>query len=250
MQHRIALAPSLSPSSLEALERGLESGFDADVWVLHGAASVVSGPGQAPGVFCRGMDLAAAAGDDGEMRMALGRFARCVARLRWAPCPTVALVDGEVSGGGLGLAAACDVVIATPGSTFALPEALYGLLPGIILPVLLERMTPQKARMLTLVGTSRPAAWALEHGLCDEVVEDVERATARWAKELGRADKKRVPRLRTWLTTIPHLGADEALERGAEITASLVEDPEVREAVRAFVEDGVAPWVTRKGRPS
>ena len=241
MQHRIALAPSLSPSSLEALEKGLEAGFDADVWVLHGSQD---------GVFCRGMDLASATSGEGDMRAALVRFARSVARLRWAPCPTIAIIDGDVSGGGLGLAAACDVVIATERSTFALPEILYGLLPGIILPALLERMTPQSARLLTLSGTSRPAAWAERHGLCDENAANLERAASRWSKELGRADKKRVPRLRTWVTTIPHLGADEALERGAEITAALVEDPEVQEAVRAFTADGTPPWITRKGRAS
>lgn len=235
MQHPIALAPSLSPGSLDTLEKELEAGRDADVWVLRGT----------PDVFCRGMDLASAATGDGDMHAALRRFARCIARLRWAPCPTVAVIDGEVSGGGLGLAAACDVVVATQRSTFALPEALYGLLPGTILPVLLERMTLQQARLMTLSGTSRSASWALAHGLCDEIAADVERAATRWQKELGRTDKRRVPRLRTWLTTIAALGADEALERGAEITAALVADPSVREAVRAFVEDGIAPWVSR-----
>jgi enoyl-CoA hydratase/carnithine racemase len=235
---RIALPESLTAASLDALASALDdasSDADASAWSLAGSESA----------FCRGMDLSAMVGADASD--ALGRFAKCVARLRRAPRPTIAIVHGDALGGGVGLAAACDVVLAAPSTTFALPEALFGLLPGVILPVLLERMTPQKARLFALRGRAHDAEWARASGLVDEIVPaaDLDRAAARHARELGRAAKPRVLGLRSWIFEIAELEADGALTRGAAVTASLVKEPEVQEAVRRFVEDGTPPWMAQ-----
>lgn len=237
---RIALPESLSASSLDALTRALDEAAadaDASAWILHGSART----------FCRGMDLSAMVGEGADAGAALGRFASAIARIRRAPRPTIAIVEGEALGGGVGIAAACDVVLAAPETTFALPEALFGLLPGVILPVLLERMTAQRARLFALRGRAHDAAFALASGLVDEIVprEGLERAASRHAKELGRAAKERVLGLRSWIFEIADLDADGALVRGASVTASLVQEPDVQEAVRRFVEDGTPPWISR-----
>ena len=86
------------------------------------------------------MDLSAAA--DGDITAAMDAFASALTAIRRAP--TVAFVDGDAHGGGCGLAAACDLVAATPKASFALPELLLGLVPGAILPALLDRMPAQK----------------------------------------------------------------------------------------------------------
>jgi enoyl-CoA hydratase/carnithine racemase len=237
---RIALPPSLTVASLDALTGALdEAAADAEarVWVLEGT----------PGVFCRGMDLSALSAEGGDAAVSLQRFAACLGRLRNAPRPTIALCDGEVMGGGIGLAAACDVVVATARSTFGLPEILFGLLPGAVLPVLLERLTPHAARLLTMRGHAHDAAWALAHGLVDELVAEgaLDRAASAAARELGRAAPARILGLRTWIQEIAPLGADAALTRGAALTAGFTREPAVREAVRAFVEDGTPPWLNR-----
>src|SRR4051812_49298007 len=101
----------------------------------------------ADGIFCEGLNLtplaSGTAGCDVIVE-AIEAFTRCLAVLRRSPKPTIALVDGEARGGGLGLAAACDVVVATDRSQFALPELLWGLLPAVIYPSLRQRMTVQQ----------------------------------------------------------------------------------------------------------
>src|SRR5438477_5999325 len=93
---------------------------------------------------------------------------------------TLAVVDEQALGGGVGLAAVCDYVLATERATFGLPELLLGLVPATIFPILLERMPPQRARRLALLGHTQNAAQASASGLVDEVVasdpELVERA--------------------------------------------------------------------------
>jgi enoyl-CoA hydratase/carnithine racemase len=235
---RIALPESLGRASLDALGDALE-GAAADPaagpWVLHGTL---------PGVFCRGMDFDSMVKEGADASASLRRFAACLSRLRRAPRPTIAVVDGDALGGGVGIAAACDLVLASPGAAFSLPEALFGVLPGVVMPVLLERMSPQKARLLTLRGLRATAAWAKEQGLVDEIVPsaELESAVARASKELGRVAPPRVLGLRSWIAEAPHLESDLALAKGAGVTADLLRDPAVRERVRRYLEDGTPPW--------
>jgi enoyl-CoA hydratase/carnithine racemase len=240
--HRIALPEALSLASLDALASALDRALadrDAGVWVLHGSAA---------GVFCRGMDLAALAGLDGDASRGPRVYAACLERLGKAERPTVALIDGEVIGGGVGLAAACDLAVATPASTFALPEALFGLLPAIVMPILLERLSAQKARLFALAGTKRSAAWARENGLVDDVVDagQLDRYLSRASRDLSRSAPRAVAGLRAWVAEIAELrSTNAALARGLTITAELVNDAAVRETVRRFVDEGEPPWETR-----
>lgn len=232
----VPVPESLGAESLARLDLALaaaEERRDAAVWVLRGS----------PEVFCRGMDFAALAGVDDAYPW-LRRFAAVLARLRSAPRPTVAVVDGEVVGGGVGIAAACDWVLATERSRFALPEALFGLLPGVVLPVLLDRMTPQRARLLVLQGVSRSAEGARGEGLVDEVVsaEALEGAARRAARGLSRVSSARVRGLRRWSEEAAHLAATEALTRGAALTAELLGEPSVRAGLERFLESGTPPW--------
>jgi enoyl-CoA hydratase/carnithine racemase len=235
---RIALPESLGRASLDALGDALEAAAadpQAGAYVLHG---------DRPGVFCRGMDLDGTVQEGADPSASLRRFAACLSRLRRAPRPTIAVVDGDALGGGVGIAAACDLVLASPSASFSLPEALFGLLPGVVMPVLLERMAPQKARLLALRGLRVTASWAREQGLVDEIVpsEELDRAASRAARDLARVAPTRVLGLRSWLAEIPHLESDAALSRGAGVTSDLLRDPAVRERVRRYLEDGTPPW--------
>jgi len=238
---RIVLPETLTAASLASLAASLDEAAEdeqAGVWVLACA----------PGTFCRGMDLGSMAtqpAGDG-----LRAFAAVLAALRNAPRPTVALVDGEAMGGGVGLAAACDLVLATERASFALPEALFGLVPAIIMPVLLERMKAQKARLFALLGQGRAASWAKEQGLVDEIVssEDAERALARAMRDLGRAAPSAIRRVRSCVADASRLPSDVAAERAIALMTELTADEGIRNSVREFVEGGVPPWIGRGGR--
>ena len=89
--------------------------------------------------------------------------------LKELPRPTVALVHGGCFGGGVGLAAACDIAIAAEDAVFALSEVRWGITPAPIIPLLVERIGARAAGRLALTGERFGAAEALRIGLVHEV---------------------------------------------------------------------------------
>jgi len=211
---------------------------DAAVIVLEGH----------PETFCRGMDFTALIGasDDRAIGLGIAAFARCVRAIRAAEMPVIAVVDGAALGGGVGIAAASDYVIATQRSTFGLPEALFGLVPGIVLPVLRDRMTVQQARTLAMGPHARGVAEAQRLGLVDLAVAEPERdaAVRRIIKELSRATRGAVKALRRLAAETASLATDAAITRGAELTGGLLRSPSVIAALRSYVEGEEAPWLS------
>lgn len=200
------------------------------------------------GVFCQGMDLAYMTAQAPEERLpATLQFARCLGRLRGGRQLVLAAIDGAVIGGGVGLAAAADVLLCTEGSTFGLPELSLGLVPAIVLPVLMERMTAQRARWLALSGTM-VARRALEIGLADQVVGDAERlekAVRKTIKQALRCRPQSVAGLKWHLEQVGQLPLHDALEAGAQLTAESLNDSYGMSALEAFMEGEPLPWFER-----
>lgn len=232
----IELPEALTPAAIAALERGLEAAAatPARVLVLVGSE---------PGTFCRGLDLGALA-READPGAAVRAFARCLRAILEAPRPTVAVVAGDALGGGLGIAAATDLCLATTDARAGLPEALFGILPAVVMPALLTRTSPQRARRLALTGATVDAAWAREAGLFDRVVEPARLPWARRqaVRELSRAAPGTASRLRALLARVEHRPLGEALEAAADVAATTFADAEVRRTVARFVEEGAAPW--------
>lgn len=177
--------------------------------------------------FCLGMDFASI--DERDQRPRLARFADLVLALAAAPFPTLALVDGPALGGGLGIAATCDMVIATDRARFGLPEALYGLAPAIIRPVLLGRLTPAALRLLLVTCHSRSAVEAQLLGLVDRVVavDQLDAARIHAVRQLRRASRDTIATMRRW-----DAGAlEQAVHAGVRETAAALARPEVRRAL-------------------
>jgi len=213
----VTLPETLSGESLAALAETLRS--DAPHRVLRGA------DGES---FCQGLSLEAPPDDQ-----AVERFVACVRALRCGP-PAIAVVEGAARGAGVGLAAACDRVIATPSARFALSELLFGLVPSAIWPLLAERVSAAKLRWWALTGATLDAEAARAIGLVDEVTEapvDLEATLA----PLRRVSAAAVQALKS--TTAP-MGA---VAIGAERTRARLETTEVRERIARFL-DGGAPW--------
>ncbi len=86
--------------------------------------------------------------------------------------PTIALIHGACMGGGTGLAAACDIVIAEKSARFAISEARLGLIATPILPQLISRIGPARLRRYALSCETFDAERALAIGLVDEIAEE------------------------------------------------------------------------------
>ncbi len=96
--------------------------------------------------------------------------AQAVDRLNRLPVPTVALVQGGCFGGGTGMIAACDVVIAADDAVFSISEVRWGLTAAIIIPQLSDAISARQLRRYALTAERFGAAEALRIGLVHMVV--------------------------------------------------------------------------------
>jgi enoyl-CoA hydratase/carnithine racemase len=146
---------------LEALGR------DADVRVI-----VLSGAG---GNFCAGADIAEFDTARRGARAAIYEEAnsRAFRAARDCPLPTLAAVDGICFGGGFGLAAACDLRIASPGALFSVPAARLGLAyPVDAMADIVQALGPQLSRYMTFSAGRLDAATALALGFLLEMSDE------------------------------------------------------------------------------
>jgi methylglutaconyl-CoA hydratase len=130
----------------------------------------------AGGAFSAGADLewmrSAADWSESDNRDDAMGLANMLSALHRLPQLTVALIDGPAFGGGAGLAAACDLAIATERSTFAFSEVKLGLTPATISPYVIQAIGPRNAKVLFATGRVFGASDALKWGLVQEVVAD------------------------------------------------------------------------------
>lgn len=198
------------------------------------------------GVFCTGMDFAEAIGGSGNGTAALGgqQFLGLLGRLTLIPRAVVALVDGRVAGGGVGIAAASDFVYASPRSTFSLPEALWGLLPCCVLPFLIRRVGYQAAHAMTLSTLPVAADKAQALHLADELTEDFDGALRRLCARLGKLDPSTIGDAKRYLRQLWPVPEDAGNMAVAEF-ARLMSSPQVRDRLSAFASAKVLPWERR-----
>jgi methylglutaconyl-CoA hydratase len=142
-------------------------------------AALISGRGRH---FQAGADLkwidAVRTGSRDDNIAASRATAQAIWRLNAAPVPTVALVQGACFGGGTGLLAACDVVIAADDAVFSIAEVRWGLTAAIIIPQLNDAIGARQVRRYALTGERFDAAQAHRIGLVHEVVPAAELAAA------------------------------------------------------------------------
>jgi methylglutaconyl-CoA hydratase len=136
---------------------------------------VISGAGKA---FCAGADLGwmskAVAYSQVENLADAEDFALMLERLDTLPMPVIGRVHGAALGGGVGLTAVCDIVVAAQDTTFGLTEVKLGILPAVISPYVVRKIGVSAARELFLTGSRFGTNRARELGLVHEVVAEAE----------------------------------------------------------------------------
>lgn len=150
-----------------ALRRQIAAAFTALPDDPDLAVAVLTGAGPA---FCAGMDRTEFGGDDAHKRELFESSRDAFAAVSSFPLPVIAAVNGPALGGGLGLAACCDVRIASPAATFGLPEIRLGV-PASYAAA--RRVAgDQLARELAFTGRILSAEEALAAGIVREVAGD------------------------------------------------------------------------------
>ncbi|MEK3904688.1 enoyl-CoA hydratase-related protein [Paenibacillus sp. FSL R7-0179] len=207
-------------------------------------AIVLEGTG---GYFCTGMnfqafvDGEAAGGSADSGAPPSADFMQLLKRLGNLSRMVIAKTDGQVLAGGIGLMAACDYVIATPRSTFALPEAIWGLVPALVSPYLIRRTGYWQAYKMTLTTLPLSAEEALGCRLADEVTDTPDAAVQRLYRRISRISPQTVREIKGYFREMWII--NERMEKAAvaeidKLTAS----PEVRENIQNYVRYQRFPW--------
>jgi isohexenylglutaconyl-CoA hydratase len=216
---------------------------------LEARALVLSGSG---GHFCAGADFGrflelmqgAAGHADDPIAHYNRQFGAMLERLAALPVPTVALVTGVAMGGGCGLAAACDRVIAADNATFAMPEVTLGVAPAQIAPFIVRRAGARRARWLMLSAARIKAPEAHSVGLADVVVPAAELRTALEAdlRLLAAAEPAALRATKRIVTRALETPLAASLDAAAQEFAGLLRHGAAREGIAATRERRAPGW--------
>ena len=189
--------------------------------------------------FCSGADLKerSVAGPVDSTPMV-----RAMQRLMHTNRPTIAAVEGAVRAGGIGLMAACDLVVAQTTVSFALTEVRVGVAPAIISVPILDRVLASKIAGPMLTGEPFDSARALEMGLITHVSDHVDTTLASLCEGILAGAPQAVASTKRLLRRIPHLPNDEAFVEMQAFSDALFATAEAAEGMAAFIEKRPPVW--------
>jgi methylglutaconyl-CoA hydratase len=210
---------------------------EAFVDVGTARAVVLSGEGAS---FCAGADIEwmrASADLSVEENVAdANALRRMLEAVDGCQAPVVAAVHGHALGGGVGLVACSDIVVAHERTVFAFSEVKLGIVPAVISPFALRRIGEGAARRYFVTGERFDAETALSIGLVHEVTDDVDGALDRVLGELRTAGPRAARHAKRLVLERPD--GPETARRIAERRAS----DEGQEGLRAFLERRRPAW--------
>jgi isohexenylglutaconyl-CoA hydratase len=228
---------------LRAVLAEAEAAGGVRVLVLRGAG----------GHFCAGADLhdmASArqrelAGEGGAIAAANARFGTLCGAFARTGLATIAVLEGTVMGGGLGLACAVDVALAGREAQLRLPETSLGVVPAQIAAFLVERVGASHARRLAVTGGTLDAAQALAIGLVHEVHDDGAALDAALAAALAqtlRCAPGAIAATKGLMARALHSPAADLVDAAARVFAQAARGAEGIEGMTAFLQKRPPSW--------
>ena len=212
-------------------------------------AVVLSGVGPS---FSAGADMAwmrrmAAAPEDENRHDAL-KLAELLRTLAFLSKPTLARVHGNAFGGGVGLVACCDIVIAATEAKFGLTEVKLGLVPAVISPYVVDAIGARQALRWFQTGETFDAGRARELGLVHEVVspDELDAALGAQLALLAKAGPLAVREAKALALRVDARIIDRRRlqdEENAALIARLRVSPEGQEGLSAFLEKRKPGWL-------
>jgi len=165
--------------------------------------------------------------------------------VRNCPAPVVARVQGPAFGGGVGLVAACDIVVADDRARFAFSEVRLGIVPGVIAPLVIDRIGRPAARTYFLTGESLGPVEAYRLGLVDRLAAagDLDAAVELVVRDLLKGGPAALGRVKSLLEGAQSLGFARSGELTARMIAEARAQPEAQAALKEFLAKKPAPWV-------
>jgi methylglutaconyl-CoA hydratase len=233
-EHVIAELTAWADATREAAERGAIR------------IAVIAGAGK---MFCAGADVTWMSKTvrytrEENVRDAMA-MSRMFATINELPLAVVGRIHGAALGGGAGLAAVCDIVVAAESAVFGFTETKLGILPAVISPFALAKIGRSAARELFLTGARFSAARAREIGLVHAVVPeaDLDGAVDGYVRELLSAGPQAIAAAKALMPAVwPRTVADAMTLTASEIADRRV-SAEGQEGLRAFLEKRKPHWI-------
>lgn len=227
-----------SQHNRNALSRQLVSELQSGIDVAEAAdtrAIVLRHEGPA---FCAGADLKERSDQPADS----APFVAILERLMDTERPTIAAVGGAVRAGGIGLMAACDLVVVASATTFALTEVRIGVAAAIISVPILRRVPPGKIAAAMLTGEMFDADEARSIGLVTHVAEDVAAQVGTLLDGIRAGAPRAVRETKALLATVPRLDRPAAFAAMASLSDELFSGPEANIGMAAFREKRRPDW--------
>jgi len=208
---------------------------------------VVAGAGT---VFSAGADATwmarmatASAADNEQDALATTAMLRALNTL---PVVVIGRIHGAALGGGSGLAAVCDIVVADEGAVFGFTETRLGILPAMISPFVLPKIGVSAARELFLTGVRFDAHKARTIGLVHAVVpaDQLDATVGGYVREALLASPSAVAAAKGLIPQVAGQRPDDVAALTARAIAAQRVSPEGQEGLRAFLERRPPSWVT------
>lgn len=160
------------------------------------------------------------------------------------PCPVIGRINGTAMGGGCGLVAVCDIVIAAGSARFAFSEVKLGIAPAVISPYVVRKIGETHARVLFVTGQRFSADHARDIGLVHIVTspEELNAAVENVVNELLTSSPQAIRACKALALNVGHMDHDTAQRYTAETIAALRVSEEGQEGLRAFLEKRKASW--------
>ena len=212
-------------------------------------AVVLTGAGSA---FCAGVDLRWMGPDspvsDAQAREDAERLSAMYRVIDECPRPVIGRVNGPAFGGGVGLVAVCDIVVAAQDAIFALSETRVGLVPAVIAPFLLRKAGESFLRRYCLTGEMFSASTARQFNLIHEIVErgNLDTRVSEHIEGVRHVAPEAAKNTKALLRRLLSLPEPNRLTVSVEANAQARLSAEAREGIRAFVSKHPPAWAPQK----
>jgi enoyl-CoA hydratase/carnithine racemase len=196
--------------------------------------------------FCAGADLKERTDEPADS----SPFVAVLGTLMNTARPTIAAVDGAVRAGGIGLMAACDLVVVHDTTTFALTEVRIGVAAAIISVPILRRVPPGRIAAAMLTGEAFDAADAHAMGLVTHVTDDVPATVESLCAGVLAGAPTAVAATKRILHDVPNLDRTTAFAEMQALSDQLFRGADAIEGMRAFADKRPPRWAPSTGPTS
>lgn len=228
---------ALSADLVNELYQHLESSLNDDAV----RSIVITGNGKA---FCAGADLKSPPGASISGGGRAIPFAEVLEFMLAANKPLLAAVNGPAFGGGIGLLAACDIIIADEAAQFSFSEVRLGVIPAVISVLVIPKIGEHQAKRLFLNGQRFSGTEAVKYGLVHQAVPGsaLQSAVEKELEALALGGPNAIAECKKLIREVPKLGLSEGFARTSSWSVEMFESSEAEEGMAAFREKRPPAW--------